>query len=189
MVLVVPPGRLAGAQGLKRDYSGLAAVTEGGARRQDSVARGLALIADSGEDDLVLVHDAARPLADRELVDRVIEAAARTGAAMPGIPPHDTVRTWRREGGTGPRLAGGTLDRSRLVLIQTPQGFSLRLLREAHARARGDVTDDASLVEAMGRPVELVDGSPANLKVTRPEDLTVAAALLRRSLSSGPEEA
>jgi len=183
IVLVAPAACLDEAARVGKPHGKLTAVVEGGARRQDSVARGLARALVSGPDDLVLVHDAARPLVDADLVDRVIEAAARTGAAVPGVQPDDTVRSLGE--GPGARLAGATLDRARLVLVQTPQGFRLRLLSEAYARVSADVTDDASLVEAMGHPVELVEGSSMNLKVTRAADLAVAAALLREAGRTG----
>ena len=123
---------------------------------------------------VVLVHDAARPLASPELYRRVIEAV-RSGAdaVVPVVAVIDTIRS----------LDGGTVDRDLLRAVQTPQGFRVEALRAAH-RSGGDATDDATLVEAVGGSVELVDGERANLKITEPSDLDVAEALLRRAAAS-----
>lgn len=184
IVLVVPEALLGPARALADRHPKLESAAAGGERRQDSVVAGLRLIAGASgaeADDLVLVHDAARPLVSPELIDTVIEAAARTGAAVPGLAPSDTVR----EVGPGPGgriMAATRLDRDRLVLTQTPQGFRLGILRQAHERGLSAggalVSDDASLVEALGREVEIVPGSRLNLKITSPEDMVVAAALL-----------
>ena len=182
MVLVVPEAFLETARALAGRHPKLELVTGGGERRQDSVAAGLRLIAGASgavADDLVLVHDAARPLVDGGLIGAVIQAAARTGAAVPGLAPTDTVREVSA-GPTGGRImAAARLDRDRLILAQTPQGFRLGTLREAHERAAGAAaSDDAALVEALGGAVEIVPGSRMNLKITSPEDLVVAEALL-----------
>jgi len=115
------------------------------------------------------VHDGARPLAGGDLF-RAVVAAVRAGAdaAVPGVPLADTLR-WR---------SGGVADRDGLVAVQTPQAFRAAALRAAH-EGEPDATDDASLVEAAGGKVVVVDGSPLNLKITNPSDLIVAEALLR----------
>jgi 2-C-methyl-D-erythritol 4-phosphate cytidylyltransferase len=125
---------------------------------------------------VVVVHDAARPLAGVDLFERVI-AAVRAGAdgAVPGIAVPDTVK--RIDPGTGRVLE--TPDRAALRAIQTPQAFSAPVLRRAHAGG-GEATDDAALVEALGATVVVVDGDPANLKITAPDDLIRAEALLAR---------
>lgn len=146
---------------------------QGGADRQASVAAGLAAI---GQVDLILVHDAARPLVEEGTIAAVIEAAGRFGAAVPALPIHDTVK----EAGPDGRVLG-TPPRAALVLAQTPQGFRADLLRRAHAdaQARGiRATDDASLVERLGEPVVLVPGRRSNLKITTREDLLIAEAIL-----------
>ena len=148
-------------------------VCAGGESRQESVKAGLTAL---GECSYVLVHDAARPLASAALVRRVLAAAVESGAAFPGLPPRDAVK--RVEG----HHLVESLDRSRVVLAQTPQAFSYQLLVRAHAEAAdsgmvGD--DDAQLVAAAGHVVTVVPGEPANLKLTTPEDLEVVAALLR----------
>ena len=143
---------------------------EGGDRRQDSVAAGIAM---APEADWYLVHDGARPLVTAELTASVLAAARKAGAAVPGVAVADTLK--RVDAG---ELVLETLDRGALRAVQTPQAFAGDLLREAHATVRGAVTDDASMVEALRRPVVVVEGDPANLKVTRPADLLIARAFL-----------
>ena len=151
----------------------------GGATRSASVRAGLAAV--PAEAEVIVVHDAARPLADPALFERVI-AAVRAGAdgAVPGVAVADTIK--RVDPGSGVVLR--TLDRPALRAIQTPQAFAAAALRHAHAAA-GDATDDAALVEAAGGRVVVVDGDPANLKVTGPDDLIRAEALLTRRVPGG----
>jgi 2-C-methyl-D-erythritol 4-phosphate cytidylyltransferase len=149
-------------------------VVAGGAERQDSVKRGLEAAAPA-DDDLVLVHDGVRPFFAPELIPQVLETARRTGGCIVGIPVKDTVKSVE-EG----RITG-TLDRRRLWLAQTPQAFPAGILREAYARAAAEGfsgTDDASLVERLGRPVAMLPGSERNIKITTPGDLTLARAFL-----------
>ena len=144
-----------------------------GAERQDSVRAKLAAL---DRTDLILVHDAARPLADAALVGRVVEAASRNGAAVPCIPVPDTVK---RIGASG--RVKETVPRETLRLAQTPQGFRSEVIRRAHdeaARLGTVATDDAGLVERLGLPVAAVAGSRFNLKITSPGDLRLAEALL-----------
>lgn len=151
-------------------------VVEGGASRQESVRRLLEALPESVE--WVVVHDGARPLVAPELVERVLAAALREGAAACGLPVHETVK---RVDGTG--LVVETVDREGLWTIQTPQAFRRDLLVQAHRQALADGasgTDDAALVERLGRPVRVVPGHPANLKVTTPDDLVRAEAWLQR---------
>jgi len=144
---------------------------EGGSRRQDSVAAGIAV----AEADWYLVHDGARPLASPALIEAVLDAARTAGAAIPGVPVVDTLK--RVDGESDAILE--TVDRASVRAVQTPQGFAGDLLREAHATVTVDATDDASMVEALGRPVVVIEGDPANIKVTRPLDLVIARELLR----------
>ncbi|NNG21250.1 2-C-methyl-D-erythritol 4-phosphate cytidylyltransferase [Naumannella sp. ID2617S] len=147
----------------------------GGAERQESVRRGLAACAGPGEDAVVLVHDAARPLVPAEVVAAVV-SAVRAGlrAVVPVLPVIDSIR----------RVTGDdsvVVDRAELVGVQTPQGFDLATLRSAHEQvaARGlAVTDDAACCEAIGVPVHLVPGSRLSMKVTEPVDVRIAEALL-----------
>jgi len=155
-------------------YAKVAAVVRGGDRRQDSVANGVAgLKAEAA--DIVLVHDGARPLVTQDVIDRIIAAARETGAAVPGLPLEDTIK--EAEAGRVIR----TLDRGRLVRVQTPQGFACGLLLRALELARTEGvtgTDEAALVERLGVPVAVVAGDPRNLKITAPPDLAVAEAFL-----------
>jgi len=146
-------------------------VVAGGARRRDSVAAGLAAL--PPEADIVLIHDAARPLVSPEVVARVVAAAATHPAVIPVLPVVDTIK----------RLDGDhvveTLPREALARVQTPQGFHRALLERALAVSTADATDEAGLVVALGEPVFTVPGSGRNLKITEPLDLRIAAALLR----------
>jgi len=144
------------------------------------VRAGLAAL---GECDFVLVHDAARPLASPALVRRVLAAAIESGAAFPAIAPRDAVK--RIEG----HLLMESLDRSRIVLAQTPQGFAFSLLARAHREAAdaglvGD--DDAQLVAATGHAVTVVEGEASNVKLTTPEDFGVVEALIKEQESVTP---
>jgi 2-C-methyl-D-erythritol 4-phosphate cytidylyltransferase len=156
-------------------------VCPGGDTRQQSVRAGLAAL---GGCDYVLVHDAARPLATAALFRRVLAAAASGEAAIPALPPRDAVK--RVEGG---RMVE-SLERSRLVLAQTPQAFQYQLLERAHFEAadaglQGD--DDAQLVAATGHAVQVVEGERANIKLTTADDLEMLEALLeeRESAAAG----
>lgn len=159
VVVVVHPDRAA-------DEEGVDAVVAGGATRSESVRAGLAAVPEDAE--VVLVHDAARPLAPAAMWRRVVDAVrAGADAAVPAVPVVDTLR----------EVGGSTVDRSRFVAVQTPQGFRAAALRSAHAGG-GDATDDAALVEAAGGMVLVVDGDPAAAKITRPHDLRVLEAFL-----------
>ncbi len=145
------------------------AAVAGGATRSDSVRAGLA--AADLDADIVVVHDAARPLASAALFAAVVEAVrAGADAAVPGVALADTVKRV-----AGDRVAA-TIPRDDLVAVQTPQAFRAAALRRAHAGGL-DATDDAALVEQAGGVVVVVPGEPRNIKVTGPEDLAVAAAL------------
>lgn len=154
-------------------------IVAGGETRQGSVAR--ALLALPSDVDVVLVHDAARPLVPPDVVDRVA-SAVRGGheAVIPTLGVVDTIK----EADSG--LVIGTLDRSRLHAVQTPQGFSRAILQRAHAASEGnDATDDAGLVERMGVPVHVVAGDEEAFKITRPLDLVLAEAILVRRRAAG----
>jgi 2-C-methyl-D-erythritol 4-phosphate cytidylyltransferase len=151
----------------------VAAIVTGGATRAESVRAGLAAVPLSAE--VVVVHDAARPLATAELFRAVI-AAVRDGAdgAVPGLAVADTLKR------VDDVRVTATVDRVGLVAVQTPQAFEAGILRAAHA-SDGEATDDAALVEELGGTVVVVPGDPRNLKVTGPADLMIAAALLETS--------
>ena len=158
-----------------------ALVVAGGDTRQDSVAR--ALHALPGDYDVVLVHDAARPLVPTSLVDAVATAVrAGAEAVVPGLPVADTIKAVDDADDVT-----ATLDRSRLRAIQTPQGFRRTTLTAAHAAADPDApaTDDAGLVELIGGTVLVVPGDEEAFKVTRPLDLVLAEAVLARRRAAG----
>ncbi len=164
VVVVLPVDRLEAA------LAGVDAVVVGGATRSESVRAGLAVVPSSV--GIVVVHDAARPLASESLFSRVV-TAVRSGAdgAVPGLPVRDTLKSVR-DG-----WVRATLDRQSLVAVQTPQAFRIAALRSAHEGAP-EATDDASLVEAAGGRVALVSGEEWNMKLTTPADLRLAQAWL-----------
>jgi len=155
-------------------------VVAGGESRAASVRAGLAAVPDDAA--VIVVHDAARPLADPALFQRVIEGVMMGGAdgAVPGVPVADTIKRVDPSGGE----VTETLDRAALRAIQTPQAFAADVLRRAH-ETEGDATDDAALVEAAGGRVVVVDGDPANLKITAPDDLERAESILSRRSPRG----
>ncbi len=175
-IVVVPAERVEATRRLLRRFRvpRLLEVVAGGAERQESVWRGLqAAPADIG---WVVVHDAVRPFIDTALVERVLAAARRHGAATCGVPVRETVKRVKES------VVQATLDREGLWLAQTPQAFSRALLWEAHEKARRDGytgTDDAVLVERLGARVAMVPGLPQNLKITTPEDLKAARLWMR----------
>ncbi len=162
VVVVLPPGE---------QWTGppVTGVVVGGATRSASVRAGLASV--DADADIVVVHDAARPLASAELFSAVVDAVrGGADAAVPGVPLPDTVKRV-----VGDRITA-TVPRDDLVAVQTPQAFRSSVLRSAHADG-GDATDDAALVEDAGGIVVLVAGDPRNIKITANADLAVALAL------------
>jgi 2-C-methyl-D-erythritol 4-phosphate cytidylyltransferase len=174
VVLVLPPDRAGmAAEGPAGRY-GADAVVDGGVSRSASVRHGLAAV--PGDAGVVVVHDAARPFASEELFRSVLEAlldGAAVGGAICAVPVTDTLK---RVVPDGTRVTG-TVDRTCLVAVQTPQAFRADVLRRAHASA-GDATDDAALVEALGAEVRVVPGEARNVKVTTPADLAYLEHLL-----------
>ena len=155
----------------RKGYRKVPHVCSGGERRQDSVRNGLDLLEPC---DWVMVHDGARPCLDQAVLERGMAAAAEDGAAVAGMPVKDTIKVVGDDG-----TVEVTPDRSSLWAAQTPQVFRYSLLSEAHRVCNGAFTDDASMVEALGRPVRMFEGSYENLKVTTAEDLILAEAFLR----------
>lgn len=148
--------------------------TTGGATRQASVWNGLTALPDAC--DKVMIHDAARCLVDAETIRRVMDSVKSVGTGIAAIPCVDTIKV-----ADSRDRAIGTPDRAALRAIQTPQGFTVELIRQAHLRAAADGylgTDDASLVEHMGQPVQLTMGNRKNIKLTSPEDMLMAEAFL-----------
>lgn len=176
LVLVVPADQVAAVESELSVGSELSSptirVVAGGASRQESVACGLAVLSEAVQQ--VLIHDAARPLVPSEVISAVLAALADGAeAVVPVLPVLDTIRQLDDAG-----QSIGTVDRERLRRVQTPQGFQAAVLRSAHAEATGEVTDDAALVEALGRPVRTVPGAEAAFKITTPHDLRVAELLV-----------
>jgi 2-C-methyl-D-erythritol 4-phosphate cytidylyltransferase len=157
-------------------------VVRGGATRQESV--GCALAEVPAETEIVLVHDAVRPFITREQVERVIAEALARGAAILGLPAIDTVKEVKRAClPEDVALITATIPRERIVLAQTPQAFQHALLKEAFARAQQDgvtASDEAALVERLGRDVHVVLGSERNIKITRPADWNLARFYLEQ---------
>lgn len=177
IVLVVHPNDIEMARRMIRSVGcrKVLRVVRGGSSRMASVSRGLKALPPDVK--WVAVHDGARPLVRPELIEATLKAARRAKAAIAAVPVVPTVKQAR--GGWVEK----TLDRKRLWAVQTPQVFERKLLERAHAKARNGAaaaTDDAALVEAMGRRVRIVPGDHRNLKVTTPEDLVMAQALLTK---------
>jgi 2-C-methyl-D-erythritol 4-phosphate cytidylyltransferase len=152
----------------------------GGEHRQQSVQQALNSIS-AAADDIVLVHDAVRPLVAPEIIDDVIAAAKKYGAAIAGLPAVDTVKQVERtaEGA----IVKSTLPRAGVVLAQTPQGFHYSVIKKAFDEAADDGfvgTDEASLAERSGHEVAVVMGSPRNIKITTPADMELAEFYLRK---------
>jgi 2-C-methyl-D-erythritol 4-phosphate cytidylyltransferase len=155
-------------------YKKIVACAAGGRRRQDSVVSGFHKI-DPEKTDIVLIHDGVRPLVSQALIGRVIEAALEKGAVVPAIPLEDTVKRVNEQ------EVVQTLEREKIFRCQTPQGFFYSTLKEALEKAAEDdffATDDANLVERIGKKVWIIQGDPGNIKITTPEDLKIAEALL-----------
>ena len=159
-------------------------VVAGGAERQFSVANGLK--AARLDADLILVHDAARPLVTAATIERVIAGAKASGAAVAAVPEKNTIKVVNPDG-----FVTATPDRATLWEVQTPQGFRREVLMDAYLAAMRDGfvgTDDASLVERLGRPVQVVDGNAWNFKITTPEDLLAAESFLRNDFPAKAKE-
>ena len=149
-------------------------VVTGGAERQDSVRYALAQV--PSDTEIVLIHDAVRPFATQRMIEKVVGAARKEGAAIIALPMRDTVKQVRTDG-----TIERTVDRTSLWLAQTPQAFRRDWIEAAHRNAHAEgvrATDDAFLVEWLGHSVAVVEGSGENIKVTRPEDLVIGEAIL-----------
>jgi 2-C-methyl-D-erythritol 4-phosphate cytidylyltransferase len=173
------------AQMTEYGLGGRVVIVEGGDTRQESVSRALAALPVAikavADDDIVLVHDAVRPLIDAETIARTIDAAAKYGAAIVGLPAIDTIKQVERTADGA--IIRTTIPREYVVQAQTPQGFRLGLLKRAFAEAEADGfygTDEASLLERAGATVAVVPGSAANMKITHPGDLDLAEFYLAR---------
>ena len=169
IVVALPPELAANPPAYLRGSTKPIEIVEGGERRQDSVANAFARVSASAE--LILIHDAARPMVSAGLIGRTIDAAAEHGAAIAALQATDTVKR-----GNADRVIVDTLPRTEIFLAQTPQVFRASVLRDALALARtsADATDEAMLAEQAGHHVRLVEGDPRNVKITMPADLEMA---------------
>jgi len=146
-------------------------VCVGGKRRQDSVAAGLKQLKNG---DWVVIHDGARPLVTKELIEEGLKAAKETGAAVAAVPVTDTIKVAGDD-----RIVRQTPPRQNLWAVQTPQVFRFDIITGAYQKAKGEVTDDAALVEQASYKVKLYMGSYDNIKITTPDDLLIAEALTK----------
>ena len=148
----------------------------GGRRRQDSVLNGLKAV--SKNSDWVLIHDSARPFIDSKSIKKVILAAKKNSAAILGVKPKATIKFSHKR-----NIVSKTLNRDKLWEVQTPQVFKKSLILEAYRKySKSNVTDDASLVEKLGKRVVVVEGDYRNIKITTAEDLLVAGLIIKRQL-------
>ena len=174
IVLVLREERMGEARRLvvSHDWSKVIDCCIGGKRRQDSVMAGLEKL---GKYEWVIIHDGARPLVTTDLIERGLEEAEETGAAVAAVPVTDTIKVAGED-----RIVQHTPSRESLWAIQTPQVFRSDIIKKAYRRAKEDVTDDASLVEREGHEVKLYWGSYDNIKVTTPDDLALAEILWQK---------
>lgn len=180
IILILPRDDVASAQKQLINQYGLTkltAVVGGGKERQDSVRNGLAAIT-GARDIIVVIHDAVRPFVTQKLIHQVVAAAKSFGAASAGVKAKDTIKEIKKDD-----FVSATIPRQNLWLTQTPQAFKFDLLKKAYTAAYRDKyygTDDASLAERIGAKVKLIEGSYENIKITTPEDLVLAKALMKK---------
>ena len=182
IILVVRRDQVPSAEELVREYgfSKVKSVVIGGETRQDSVRNGLAQV--SPECEIAAIHDGARPFVTCDIITASINAARSDGAAIVAVPVINTIKA-----SPDGRYVAETLDREKLFAVQTPQTFKLSIIREAFDRAYADGfvgTDDASLVERLGMPVRIVQGSYENIKVTTPADMALAEAIIQSRIAN-----
>ncbi|MGA2780332.1 MAG: 2-C-methyl-D-erythritol 4-phosphate cytidylyltransferase [Smithella sp.] len=183
IILALPPDDLVSVRQELIDKYGLTKVTTivaGGKKRQDSVRNGLEAI--SGKCDVVVIHDAVRPFVTQKLIIQVVAAAKTTGAASAGVEAKDTIKETKKY-----NMVAATIPRQNLWMTQTPQAFKFELLKKAYMTAYDKKfygTDDASLVERIGKKVKMIEGSYENIKITTSEDLIMAEALMKKKMGS-----
>ena len=173
IVIVLSKDNLRDGRELARQYrwSKVVEVCPGGSRRQDSVREGLKMLSGCR---WVVVHDGARPCLSLDLIEKGLEQARHTGAAIAAIPVKDTVKVVSSDA-----FVEKTLLRDSLCAVQTPQVYRFDIIAEAYGKAEDEVTDDAALVEQIGYKVKVYPGSDSNIKVTTPEDLALAETILK----------
>jgi 2-C-methyl-D-erythritol 4-phosphate cytidylyltransferase len=176
MIIAVPSDDLESTKELLKDFVKVKAVIVGGEERQDSVHNGIKAIVAESDEDLIVIHDAARPLITKELISAAVMEAKVSKAVIIGVPSKDTVKMISDK-----NEVVETLERNKIWLIQTPQVFRYSLIKEAYDRADRvgyRATDDSRLVERLGIKVKVVMGSYENIKITTKEDLHIAQVIL-----------
>jgi len=177
IIVVVAKEDIRLTKDLLKERKKVKSIVVGGAERQDSVYNGIEAIKPESEDDIVVIHDAARPLITKEIISSVVIEAKTSKAVVVGVPSKDTVKTVSPE-----NIIMETLDRASIWLVQTPQAFHYSVIKQAYERAQRikyKATDDSKLVERMGISVKMVMGSYENIKITTKEDLAIAEAMLK----------
>jgi len=183
IVLAVPQDDLASIRQEVIDRYGITKLTKivaGGKERQDSVRNALSAI--KGKCDIVVIHDGVRPFVTQDLIKRIFDAAKIEGAASAGVKAKDTIKETKKD-----NIIAATIPRQNLWLTQTPQAFKFDLLKEAYQSADNENyygTDDASLVERIGKKVKMIEGSYENIKITTSEDLIIADALMKKRIDT-----
>lgn len=183
IVLALPPDNLVSVRQDLLDKYGFSKVTTivaGGKERQDSVRNGLATI--NGKCDVVVIHDAVRPFVSEKMIRLVVAAAKTAGAASAGVRAKDTIKETKKD-----NMVAATIPRQNVWLTQTPQAFKFELLKKAYKTAYDEKfygTDDATLVERIGKKVKMINGSYENIKITTSEDLFIAQALMKKKTGS-----
>lgn len=183
IVLALPPDNLVSVRQDLLDKYGFSKVTTivaGGKERQDSVRNGLATI--NGKCDVVVIHDAVRPFVSEKMIRLVVAAAKTAGAASAGVKAKDTIKETKKD-----NMVAATIPRQNVWLTQTPQAFKFELLKKAYKTAYDEKfygTDDATLVERIGKKVKMINGSYENIKITTSEDLFIAQALMKKKTGS-----
>ncbi len=174
VVVVVSQQNIEATQKLvaEQGWSKVTEVCAGGKHRQDSVAAGLSRLSNCA---WVIIHDGARPLVTTDLIDRGLEVARETGAAVAAVPVTDTIKMAESD-----RIVHQTPPRQNLWAVQTPQVFRIEIIAEAYRQTNSETTDDASLVEQLGHRVKLYTGSYDNIKITTPDDLVLAEVLKQK---------
>ena len=181
IILAISPSDEQQFKSLLKEYGihKVSSLVNGGKERQDSVYNGLRAVHDL--DGIVLVHDAARPFIKIEIIHKLVEAANKEGGAIVAVPVKDTIKKAKNS------MVAETVERSSLWSVQTPQAFRTSVLLEAHNKAMREQfigTDESSLVERIPHPVSIIEGDYDNIKLTTPEDLYFAEAILRKRKES-----
>jgi len=169
IILVIRAGEEGEAEALRSEVGSLFLTVHGGKERRDSALAGV----EASSGDIVLIHDGARPFVSAQLIERVIDGAIAHGACIPVIHSPDTLRSLNDDD----TVSSEPIKRTRIVRVQTPQGFRTDLIRGALAESRPEIPDDAEAILSMGGRVFTVPGEETNLKVTRPADLEIAEAI------------